>query len=281
MNTHLTKAQLPDAEHCPHPSWYDDLLRSSRAQTDLAEAFQIVGLAHEEGERTTADLREREIWAMTLLVEASAPLWRPLPSPTIRFETREQLGLEKSHIELGRFTRLAQLIDPSEEETSLARADAPRFARVYPHHERRAAGATGALACSYVPLSVADGVGAAGFTAILNALEAATRASCQTLLTEYQAASARHDQVRRVESMLGWEHDVGTSEPIGDHPVERKVMLGLLARAEEGWLMPAAASVGVMALICGMVLGMPFALLLLLLAVVSLTVWTVTSSQSV
>jgi hypothetical protein len=150
--------------------------------------------------RTAADLLERETWALTAILDRSAPIWQHLANPVLRFPPER---IDQPCLELGTFSHLAGLIAPSADEQVLIAATAPRWARVSPALERQQAEQTGALACSYVAISAAEAVAILGFGRILSRLAAATRTAGQTLATQAQNQRDRQVQIMQTERQLG------------------------------------------------------------------------------
>jgi hypothetical protein len=213
-----------------------------------------------------------------VIISASSAIWSRLAVPAVPFVLDHPLGPEPFHLALGQFTHLAALSDPSPEEQTLINSPTPCFARVYPHQQRLLAGYSGPLACSYVPITVAEAVNALGFARILAQVDAATRTAAQALMSEDIAQTERNLQLLRLERMLGWEPDPALdAEGEAARPTTR-LMLALIGADDRQWLVPASASVGLVAVLTYMLLGIPYALLAVLVVVVSLVIWKATST---
>ena len=214
----------------------EDLRRVSRGEIGVYEAFQTLTQSQEEQKRAAADLLEHETWAVTLLSGASEAIWRQLPGPTLRFALDTSCDSERSHLELGRFSHLAALDAPSSEEQSLSALRTPCFARVYPHKDRQAAGHSGALACSYVPISPTEAVASLGFARIVTEIETATRTAGHALLVEGAAQRERQQQLLRIERMRGWEPDPAADPVAAAPPFTTRLAMMLMGQGDRSWL---------------------------------------------
>lgn len=212
-----------------------DLRRVAAGEAPLYEAFQVLAQYDEEQAGAAADLREREIWSVTMILNASGIIWKHLPSPTLRFEIDDPNEPAPYHIELGHFAHLAALTTPSTDEQSLIAATTPCWARVFPNHERRCAEQTEAFAYSYVPISVAEAIDRLGFEPIPLKIGAVTREVGQALLAEEQAQRARYDRLLAVEQMLGWDPDAADASGDGAISTRWRKMRVLLAFVLSFW----------------------------------------------
>src|SRR5262249_44534553 len=62
-----------------------DLWRAAHGSADLIDAIHILARRHEEQAHAAADLLERETWALSAILVASAPIWGRLSGATLRF----------------------------------------------------------------------------------------------------------------------------------------------------------------------------------------------------
>jgi hypothetical protein len=255
----------------------EDLWRVAEGEAGLYEAFHTLSLVQDDQARSAADLHERETWAATLLIGASAAIWSNVPSPTLRFVISTPPDAEQCHVELGRFGHLAALSAPSVQEQELAACATPSFALVYAHQERRSAGCTGALGYSYVPITIADAVSLLGFSRVLTQIEAATRMAGKALLSVAESQGGRHSKLVQVERMFNW---APVPAAAGDVVARGRtnLVLALMGQTDRQWLMPVAASLGIMAGLTYVLAGVGYALLALFVIVVGLAVWRMTSS---
>jgi hypothetical protein len=155
---------------------------------------------------------------------------------------------------VGIFTHLEALIAPSAAERTLISAKAPCWACVSPHFGRQCSGQTGALAYSYAPVSIAEAVSMLGLGRILSEIEAATRAAGQALLVRAQAQAARHEQLLRVDRMLGWEQEPIEAAPQHQTHIRRDQAFVLLARGG-GHVAASAAVLGIVSAVLCFFLG--------------------------
>jgi hypothetical protein len=228
----------------PATRW-TDLRQAAHGELPLSEAFHTLAHYSEEQASTATDLLTREAWALSMILDASAPVWRHIPMPTLRLVQEDGSARPAAyHLEVGHFAHLAGLMAPTEGEQTLIAATTPCWAKVYPHHIRREAGYTGALARSYVPISVAEAVSILGFAKIMAQIDAAARAAGQALLAEAQAQQERHERLLLTERMLGWEPPPMTSETPA-LPTMTRLALLLLGRGEHVWLAAGTALVGI------------------------------------
>ena len=249
-----------------------DLRRAAQGEVSLYEAFQTLVRYREAHAQTAAELFERETWAMTVLVDASESLWTQPASPTLRFAIPGPDGPAPYHLELGRFAHLAALQAPSEEEQELIAAASPRWARVHAHQERLHEGQTGALACRYVPMSTGEAVATLGFARILAQLECRARAVGTALLTQAEEQDARQQRVQQAERMLGWVPTPAVDSHRAHSPGTR-LLLSLVQEGCGQRLAVGTTLLGAMTVLFSFVVGVPHALLLLLLALPVLLLW--------
>jgi hypothetical protein len=184
-----------------------DLHRAARREMAPREAFQILAFYQDEHAREAADLLERETWALMAILASSNPIWNHRDSPTLRFMLDCSSTPLSSHVELGRFAHLAALAAPNADEQALIETTTCCFARVAPHPERHGAGEVGALACSYIPISVGEAISLLGFGQIMDQIEATTRQTGEMLLTQARLLGERQTRLLGAERMLGWEPD--------------------------------------------------------------------------
>jgi len=226
----------------------EDLRRAARGEAALDEAFETLAHYQEELARIATDVLERETWVLTAIIIRSGPIWDHLRCPTLRFVPDRP---DEPYLELGIFSHLAGLAAPSADEQALIADPAPRWARVSPHHERRLAGGTGALACSYVPVSVAEAVATLGLGRILAQIEAATRTTGQALLAQAQNQRERQARLLGVERMLGWEPDPTEASLDRTTTARTHLLLLVLGQGGPAWWALGAALVGlVVILVC-------------------------------
>jgi hypothetical protein len=255
----------------------ESLLRVSRGQAGLPEAFQTLNQYEDNQAREAADLLERETWAVTGIIEASGVVWHHLSSSTVRFVVDAFEHADHSHVELGWYTHLSGLDAPSADEQSLMQCATPCFARVYASHDRQAAGYTGALACSYVPMPVAEAVTAIGAAKVLDEIDAATRVAGHALLSVAEDQSARYQELLRVERMLGWVPDPAAS-PDGAPTLGTRVALALVGHGEHRWLMPVAASMASLAVLSWFVPAVLYMVLAVIVLGLGVVLWRVMST---
>ena len=256
---------------------HEGLRRASRGEVGVYAAFQTLAQAQEEQARAAADLLEDETWALTLIIGASEAIWRLLPGQTLRFALDTPTRAEGASLELGRFAHLAALDAPSSEEHTLIAAPTPCVARAEPHKERQAAGYSGALACSYVPIPLGEAIAALGFARIVAEIEAATRTAGHALLLEATAQRERRQQLLRIERMLDWEPDAGADPAVVALPVNTRLAMMLVGQGHRCWLAAGALSLGVVAVLCGCLLTTLPLFVALLVVDVGLVTWQVTT----
>jgi len=251
----------------------EDLRQVASGTVALDDAF--LRLAHHQDEQahTAADLLERETWALTMILIGSAPLWNHRASPTLRFEPDRPNEPVRYHLELGLFSHLAALLAPSTDEQALITSRTPGWVRVYPHHERLRAGQIGALAHSYVSISVAEAVATLGLGRILAQVEAATRAAGQVLLTQSRAQRERKERLLCVERMLGWDLDPA-AEPLDPTLAARsRLALALLKPASRVRPALGLAFLGCMVVLICFLTGISQAMIGLVAAGSCLLIW--------
>lgn len=179
-----------------------ELERVARGVTPVYDAFLTLACSQEEQAHTATDLLERETWALDALLARSGPVWLPMGRPTLRFEVHQADEPVSHHLELGRFSHLAALVEPTADEQALIAAREPCWARVALDPARQQAGQADALACSYSRISSADAVAQLGLARILSQIEAATRAAGTILLGRAQTQAERRAYLQLVEGML-------------------------------------------------------------------------------
>ena len=239
----------------------EELRRAANGEIAVAEVLLTLAQHQEEQARTAADLLERETWALTAILERSAPLWRHLPDHTLRFVPDHPAA---PVLEVGCFSHLAALIAPSVDEQALLAATTPCWARVAGAPERRRAGQTEALARSYVLISVAEAVATLGFGRILAQIEAATRTAGQALLAQAQVQRERQARLLGVERMLGWEPDPTEAPPDGATAVRTHLLPLLLGQGGLARWAPGAALVALTVILVCLLFGIPQAVLALM-----------------
>lgn len=247
----------------------EDLRRAAQGEIGLVDAIHAIIRRHELQACTAADLLERETWALAAILAAGGPLWDRLASPTLRFLIDQVPEPTLYYLELGRFSHLQSLIDPSPDELALVAATAPCWAKVYPHHDRQRAGQKGALACSYVRIGAGEAVAMIGFNRIITQIEVAVARAGAALLAEAQAQNERQERLLRVERMLGWESSPGAP---GEVSVTARACVALMGGG--GRLALGAAGLGLVAIMVGMLIGIPSALLIVVLSGSGLFLWT-------
>ena len=236
----------------------------------LYETFQRLAFSQEEQEREAADLLEREIWAVTRIMAVSAPIWNQNPSPILSFSLGHMSEPAPYRLELSRFAYLRTLRSPSPGEQALIASDTPCWARVAPNLERHMAGYSDALACSYVPIPVAEAVKLLGLGRIMTQIEAATQSAGQAVLNEARVQEDRRARLMAVERMLGCEPRPATDR---ETPVRTHLALALLGKGRLAALPPNAACLGLAAGVLCFLAGFAQALIVLLLGVMLLVAW--------
>ncbi|HXT37957.1 MAG TPA: hypothetical protein VN837_20470 [Chloroflexota bacterium] len=236
----------------------------------LHETFQTLAFSQEEQEREAADLLEREIWAVTRIMAVSTPIWNQNPSPVLSFSLGHLSEPAPYRLELSRFAHLRTLRSPSPGEQALIASDTPCWARVAPNLERHLAGYSDALACSYVPIPVAEAVKLLGLGRIMTQIEAATQSAGQAVLNEARAQEDRRARLMAVERMLGCESNPDTDP---DMPVRAQLALALLGKGRLAALAPNAACLGLAAGVLCFLAGFAQALIVLLLGVALMAAW--------
>ncbi|HVA92420.1 MAG TPA: hypothetical protein VNL71_21570 [Chloroflexota bacterium] len=221
-----------------------DLRRVIFAEVPLTTAFPMLALYQEEQVRRAADLLERETWAVAAILAVSGPIWSQFTSPTLCFPFGGPGESPPYHLEVGYFAHLAALDAPTAAERELIAATAPCWARVYPHQDRQRAGQSGALACSYVPVPLAEAVAALGLERILAQLETATRAAGQVLLNQAEAQDEREARLLRAERALDGESAPVEAPVAVEMPVRTRLVLALLEPGSRTGLALGAAFVG-------------------------------------
>jgi hypothetical protein len=245
----------------------EPLRRAAQGDVVLAEAMLTLAHYQEEQARTAAALLERETWVLTAILERSAPIWRYLPTATLRFAL-DPPGA--THLELGHFSHLAPLVTPRADEPAVI-ATTPRWARVSTRPKEQHAEQTGAFVHTYMPISVTEAVATLGLGRILTQLELATRTAGQALLTQAQAQRERQAQIRRAEHMLGYESETAQAVHAGTRALPALLLLLLMGPA--GLLALGGVLWALMLVMVCFLFGIPAALLTLLLGSVGLLVW--------
>ncbi|MGH7870415.1 MAG: hypothetical protein ACREP9_22915 [Candidatus Dormibacteraceae bacterium] len=264
-------ADVADAA-CPHRLRVapEDLRRAANHATTLVDAFEIIAAFQEEQARAAADLVERETWAVTRLLIASEPIWKYLPRPTLRFALDQSSDTEPSHVEVGRFSHLADLLAPSPGEQALISATNLGWARVSPCPERRVSDRTDARACAYEPITVVEAVRLLWLGTILTHIEAATDTVSKALLAESQVQSDRQARLLAVERMLGWDADLPTPQ----EPATRtRLVLLLLGYGSLGRIVVSTACLGLIVAMLCLVVGIFLGLIALTFGGTCLLIW--------
>ncbi len=240
------------------------------AASPLYETFQSLSFSQEEQGRSAADLLEREIWAVTRIMAVSTPIWNQNPSPILSFSLGHLSEPVPYRLELSRFTHLGALRSPTPGEQALIASDTPCWARVAPNLERHLAGYSDALACSYVPIPVAEAVKLLGLGRIMAQIETATQIAGQAVLNEARAQEDRRARLLAVERMLGCEPG-----PVMDQeaPMRTQVALALLGKGRLAVLAPNAACLGLAVGVLCFLAGFAQALIVFLFGVVLLAAW--------
>jgi hypothetical protein len=238
------------------------LRRAARGETPMAEVLLTLAQYQEEQAQTAAELLERERWALTAILERSAPIWEHLPDPTLRFVLDHRDG---SYLEVGCFSRLSALNEPSADEQALIDAKTPCWARVVPAPQR--AGQVGAPACCYVQVSTAEAIEALGFDRIMAQVEAAMRAAGQGLLAQAQVQRERKAQVARVERMLSLEPEPPAALLGRSKAMHTCLVLLLLGSVSIGRLIVGGAVWALVVLLASFLFGIPHPMILPLLIV--------------
>jgi hypothetical protein len=228
----------------------DQLRQVATGTMTLPGAFVVLTCYQEEQTRIESDLRDREIWALTALLEAGGTLWTHFDRPTLVFRLP---GSDNVHLEVGHFSHLATLCEPSPEEQLLAMSSGVTWAKVSPHAGRYATGQRGPLAYSYVPIPMADAVAILGFGAIVRELEAVTRSAGSVMLQRAQALQERQAQLVTLERAIGWEAE-GSLERA--EPASRHGLQGFLAHGLAVWRMTDDSAVWAPAAILCLLLGL-------------------------
>ncbi|HWE64035.1 MAG TPA: hypothetical protein VHB98_20155 [Chloroflexota bacterium] len=262
-------------EEANNPAWADDgpalteeLRRAVRGEVALAEAMLTLASFQEEQERAAVALLERETWALTAILERSTPIWRYLPTTTLRFALDHP---NAPHLELGLFSHLATLVAPRAGEQALMAATTPRWARVYTHHQQQPAGQAEALVRTYVPISVTEAVATLGLGRILTQIEVATRTAGRALEAQAHAQRERQAQLWRAERMLGCAPEPAAALPDRTRALPTRLLLLLLGPA--ALLAAGGALWGFAVVLVSSFFGLPEAVLALLLGAVGLLIW--------
>lgn len=236
----------------------------------IFEVFQTIAYQREEQERVAADLLERETWAVTCLLIASAPIWARNTNLTLNFPLDQRNEPVAYRLELGLFSRLAGLSAPSAGELELLAATTPCWARVTPNLERHLAGYSDELACSYQPISMAEAVKLLGLDRIVDQIEAAARAARQSVMQEARAQEDRRARLRAVERLLGWESERDLNAAL---PLRTQLAMALLGKGTLASLPTCTIGVGVVAGTMYVADGLGAALIVFVLGMALLIAW--------
>jgi hypothetical protein len=237
----------------------------------IFETFQAIAYQREEQERITADLLEREIWAVTRMLTASAPIWDQKPGLTLSFSVAQASEPTMYRLELSLFSHLADLLSPTPEERELIGSTAPCWARVTPNLERHLAGCSDSLACSYSPIAMAEAVQLLGLDRIVDQIEAATRAAYQAMMNQAQVQEDRQARLQAIERMFGWE----TDSWVNPAALRTELAMALLGRGRLAPLPRGAVGVGVTTGAMYVFAGFAPALIVFLLGIALLIAWGV------
>lgn len=249
----------------------EDLLRAVHGEAPIPETSVTLAMYWQEQKQAAAELLEREIWAANALVEASANIWDQLPQPTVVF-LLEGATSGIDHLELGRFTHLVQLDEPTEQERYLIDSPTVCWARATANVERECAGSTGALARAYTPVSTADAVALVGLDRIASQLEVAVNEAGKVLFAGARAQEERRARLERIERKLGWQQESST---LLEAPVSwrTRLLVGLVGQGERHWLAACAGVQGLFVICLCFMLQVPLLLLALIPVVMSLLIW--------
>lgn len=237
----------------------------------IFETFQAIAYQREEQERVAADLLEREIWAVTRLLAASAPIWDQKPGLTLSFPLEQPNEPVVYRLELSVFSRLADLLSPTQGEQELIASTTPCWARVSTNLERHLAGYSDHLACSYLPIPMAEAVKLLGLDRIVDQIEAATRAAYQAAMNEARAQEDRRARLQAIERMFGWEMEPWEIPSA----MGTQLALALLGRGRLASLPCGAAGVGVATGAMYAFTGFAPALIVFLLGMALIVAWGV------
>jgi len=230
----------------------------------ILETFQALTCQREEQTRISADLLEREIWAVNRVLLASEPIWDQNASLTLSFPLNQPNEPVVYRLELSRFSRLKDLPSPTPAEQELIASTEPRWARVAPHLERHLAGYSDELACSYRPISMAEAVKLLGLDRIVDQVEAATRAAQVAVINEARALEDRGARLQAIERMFGWEAEPKVKPPM---PIQTQLAMALLGSGDLAFLPLGVIGAGVTAGAIGVFLSLTWALIVFVIGV--------------
>jgi hypothetical protein len=230
----------------------------------ILETFQALAYQREEQLRVSADLLEREIWAVSRVLLASEPIWDQNPSLTLSFPLNQPNEPVVYRLELSRFSRLKELLSPTPEEQELIGSTEPRWARVAPHLERHLAGHSDELACSYRPISMAEAVKLLGLDRIVDQVEAAARTAQVTVMHEARTLEDRGARLQAIEQMFGWEAEPKVKPPV---PIQTQLAMALLGSGDLAFLPLGLIGAGVTAGAIGVFLSLTWALIAFVIGV--------------
>jgi hypothetical protein len=210
-----------------------NLQRVVTGQVSLGDALHILAHCQEEHMCLDADLSEREAWVVTSILDRSEVAWELLAKPTLRFVVERPGESVPYHLEVGRYAHLAALLDATAAEQELAASQTLCWARVYPHKGRQEAGATGALARSYIPIMVDEAVATLGMRPIVAAIESAVRAAGSDLRAEAERLNRRREGLVDMERALGWDANLLPLAP-GDRAAQFRGWLAQFLLGQTG-----------------------------------------------
>ena len=249
----------------------EDLLRAVRGEAAIPETCMTLSMYWHEQKQASAELFEREIWAANAIIDASAGIWDQLPQPTVVF-ARDGSKSTIDQLELGRFAHLRLLELPNEHELELIATDSVCWAHVTASLERESAGAVGALARSYSPVSTEDAVALIGLDRIVSQLEAVVGEAGRSLVAAARMHDERRARLERTERKLGWRQDPGT-QSIEVLPWRTRFLIGLVGQEDRNWLAACAGIQGLFVVCLCFMLEVPLLLLALLPVFLSLLIW--------
>jgi hypothetical protein len=212
----------------------------------LSDALQVLAERQEQQLRLDGDLRTREAWVVESILARSEATWDLLARPTLRFALHGCPDSPPCQLELGRYTHLAALLDPTPGEQELMDSTVPCWARVSLHPERQASGQIGALAQRYVPVTTAEAVATLGMGTIISAIEHAVRAAGSDMRAQAERLNRRHEELVIMEHTLGWHDDQPSALPTAEAGVSSSwVAMLLIGRAGRPGRVLGAGFVGI------------------------------------
>ena len=173
--------------------------RGARA---IACAGPAIGQAMDEMAAEEAGLAIRELAAVAQLAADAAQCLPTLPEPLRTMEV-EAWRNGPPRVAFGLFGILAGLETPTPGERDLAADPGARWAKVYEHRDRTAAGATGTLSRAYVPTDAAGALALLGAGRIGREMGDLTREA--SIAAEHKAAL--HDDRKRELATLEYRTD--------------------------------------------------------------------------